>query len=173
MSFSTIGIVGAVLLVIGAAYPIRECSHPVKSSKNWLFTLGNASMFAYSLMNYLEGGPIFFLFLQILVALSTVMMLLNVPDRIDMVVMFLGGLVLVGWSLFLFEDLSTVYFVLGLVSLSLGFALEMGTARRNLALALGSILIALFSYFAADWIFFWLNSFFAIFSGYYAVKLRR
>jgi len=38
-------------------------------------------------------------------------------------------------------------------------------------LALGGALIALFSYFEVNWIFFWLNVFFAIFSGYYVYKM--
>jgi len=172
MSLSTIGIIGAIVLLLGAAYPIRSCSHPAKSAKNWLFASGNAGMMTYAWMSYLAGGHIFFVFLELLVVLSTIMMLVDVRDEIDTWVMSLSGVVLVIWSLKLFEDLSTIYFVLGLVSLSLGFALQMGTFRRNLALTIESLLIALFSYFAADWIFFWLNSFFAVFSGYYAVKLR-
>ncbi|MBI4234908.1 hypothetical protein HY604_01255 [Candidatus Peregrinibacteria bacterium] len=60
--------------------------------------------------------------------------------------------------------------IFGLCGIGLGYAFQMGTIRRNLALTLGSALIALFSYFEKSWIFFYLNVFFAIFSLYYTLK---
>ncbi|MBT7703261.1 hypothetical protein HN748_03435, partial [Candidatus Peregrinibacteria bacterium] len=62
-------------------------------------------------------------------------------------------------------------FIFGLLGIALGYALGPATKRGNIALTTGSLLIAVFSYLVADWIFFWLNTFFAIFSGYYAIKL--
>ena len=61
-----IGIVGSLILVTGAALPEPVGKiHPVKSLKNWLFTGGGVLMFAYALLNYLGGGPVFFLFLPV------------------------------------------------------------------------------------------------------------
>ena len=105
--------------------------------------------------------------LEILVAISSVLMMLNTPDKVDIPVLALSGLGLVVWSLYLFEGYNTVLFILGLLGIGLGYALQIGTLRRSVALTLGSALIALFSYIEASWIFFWLNVFFAIFSAYY------
>ncbi|MDA1209068.1 MAG: hypothetical protein O2904_03500 [bacterium] len=165
-----IGVLGGATLVAGAAYPVQKVSHPVKSRKNWLFAVGGAIMLLYSLLNYQTGGPIFFIFLQILVNISSVMMMLNTSDKIDTPIIVLAGLVLIVWSLRLFEGYNTVFFIIGLSGIGLGYAFEMGTMRRGIALTIGSTLIALFSYVEASWIFFWLNIFFALFSGYYLWK---
>jgi len=74
------------------------------------------------------------------------------------------------WSLFLFQGYTTVIFIIGLSITGLGFALEMGTLRRDIALTFGTALIAIFSFMVASWIFFWLNTFFALFSAYYMLK---
>ena len=130
-------------------------------------------MFTYAVLNFIAGGSIFFIFLQILIAVSTLLMMLNTPDRLDTPILAIAGIGLVIWSIRLFEGYGTVLFVIGLVTLGLGFAMNMGTVRRNAFLALGSAIIAVFSYLMADWIFFWLNVFFALFSGYYVLKLSR
>jgi len=161
----SIGLLGSILLIIGAALPDRPAPVARKSGKNRLFACGNAGMFLYALLGYLAGGPIFFLILQIFVACSTVLMMAGVPDRWDTPALSLIGVGLVIWSLALFKDYSTAIFVCGLVLLGVGFAMKPGTAKRELALAIGSIAIALFSYFAHDWIFVILNAFFAVLSG--------
>jgi len=166
-----IGLIGSLILVTGAAWPIEKVKHPVYSKKNWLFAIGNALMFTFAILGYLSGGPIFFIFLQILIAIATIMMMINVPEKYDVPIITISGVALIIWSLYLFEGYNTVLFVLGLTGIGLGYALKMGTVRRNLALTLGSILIAVFSFIEASWIFFWLNTFFACFSGYYVVKL--
>ena len=165
------GIIGSLILVTGAAWPVKKnIPHAVKSTKNWLFAVGNLLMFLFALLGFLEGGPIFYVFLETLILVSTVLMLIDAPDKVDIPILTLSGAILIIWSLTLFEDHTTVIFVLGLTSASLGFALQMGTVRRSLALTLGSVLIATFSYIEQSWIFFWLNVFFALFSGYYVYK---
>ncbi|MDO8649451.1 MAG: hypothetical protein Q7R81_06760 [Candidatus Peregrinibacteria bacterium] len=127
-------------------------------------------MLAYSLLGYREGGPVFFIFLQALVNVSSVFMMLDTPDSVDTPILVVLALGLIGWSLYLFEGYRTIFFVIGLAGIGMGYAMDMGTVRRNASLALGSGLIALFSYLTGSWIFFWLNAFFALFSGYYALK---
>ena len=128
-------------------------------------------MFTFALLGYLNGGPVFFIFLQGLVAVSSILMMLNAPDKVDIPIITIAGIGLIAWSLYLFEGYNTVFFILGLTGIGLGYTLEMGTVRRNLALTLGSILIAVFSFIEMSWVFFWLNTFFACFSGYYVLKL--
>ena len=127
-------------------------------------------MLLYAIFDYQNGGPIFFVIMEILVAISSILMMLNTPDKFDTTLIAISGLGLIAWSLYLFEGYNTVFFILGLCGVGLGYAFETGTLRRGIALTLGSVLIALFSYIEASWIFFWLNIFFAIFSGYYVFK---
>jgi hypothetical protein len=164
------GLVGSFILVMGAAWPETKKKHPVQSTKNWLFAIGGLVMLIYAILGYQAGGSVFFVFLEALVAVATVLMMLKVDDRIDTPIIGLSGLGLIIWSLYLFEGYNTVFFILGLCGIGLGYAFDMDTQRRNLALTLGSILIALFSYLEASWIFFWLNTFFAIFSSFYLLK---
>lgn len=164
------GLIGSLILVTGAAWPETKTSHPVKSIKNWLFGIGGLIMLLYAIFGYQQGGPIFFVMLEILVVIASILMMLNTDDRIDTTIISISGLGLIVWSLYLFEGYSTVFFILGLSGIGLGYAFKMATFRRNLALTLGSILIALFSYVEKSWIFFWLNVFFAIFSLYYLTK---
>lgn len=168
-----IGLTGAITLVAGAAWPDKKFKHPTASVKNWLLAFGALIMLTYSTLNYLNGGSIFFIFLQGLVNFSSIMMMLNVPDRIDTPLIVVAGLALMIWSLYLFEGYNTIFFIIGLAGIALGYALDGGTVRRNFALTLGSALIATFSYIESDWIFFWLNVFFAIFSLYYTVSLYK
>ncbi len=163
-----LGVLGGAVLVLGAAWPSKDC-HPVKSLKNWLLAGGTVLMALYSWLNYLDGGPIFFLLLQILIIISSVLMMLDTDDRIDAAVLSVAGLGLVIWSLYLFEGYLTLFFIFGLIFLGIGYALDMGSIKRSAMLTLGSALIALFSYLTQSWIFFWLNVFFALFSGYYLV----
>src|SRR3989344_5224923 len=151
------GILGSLILIIGAALPDRVTSHPARSIKNQFLAVGSTCMFAYSILNYLDGGSFFFVLLQVLIAVSTVLMLLGTDDRIDVPVLTCAGVGLALYSLSLFEGDATLIFVAGLVILGVGFALKTGTSRRNLALAVGSAIIAAFSYLQSDWIFFGLN----------------
>lgn len=165
------GLIGSLVLVTGAAWPeSKKTKHPAKSVKNWLFALGGFIMLLYAIFGYREGGPIFFVILEILVAIASILMMLNTSDKIDTPIITVSGLALIIWSLYLFEGYNTVFFILGLCGIGLGYAFQMGTLRRGIALTAGSALIALFSYIEASWIFFWLNVFFALFSGYYVAK---
>lgn len=164
------GLVGSLMLVTGAAWPEPKAKqHPIKSIKNWLFAIGGATMLTYSTMNFLEGGPIFFIFLQSLVVFASVLMMLSVSDKISAPIIVLFGIGLIVWSLYLFEGYNTIFFIIGLSGIGLGYVFKGGTLRRSVALTLGSALIALFSYIESSWIFFWLNVFFAIFSAYYVL----
>lgn len=165
-----IGIAGAIVLVCGAAFPSRPVRHPRYSLKNWLFAIGGLLMLAYSSLNFLAGGPIFFVILQLFVNLASVLMMLNTKDRFDATVLSLGAIGFVAWSLALYQGASTILFILGLTGIGLGYAFKAGTIRRDASLAAGSVLIALFSYLGQSWIFFWLNVFFAGFSLLYVWK---
>lgn len=169
----TIGLVGSLILVIGSALPDRPTKHPYLSTKNWCFALGALVMATYSTLNYLAGGPIFFIFLQALVIVSSVFMMLDVDDRIDSTVTIIAALGLIAWSLYLSQGYETLIFILGLVGIALGYELQGGTIKRELALIIGSIMIALFSYLTATWIFFWLNVFFAAFSLWEAWRISK
>ncbi len=152
-----LGLAGSALLIAGVITASVQW-------KNGLFAAGNAGMFLYALLGSLAGGSVFFLILQIFIALSTVSMLLHIPDRYDTTILAVGGLALVGWSLSLFEGFRTALFVIGLVLLGIGFAMDPGTVKRDLFLLLGSAVIATFSYLMRDWIFFGLNAVFALLS---------
>lgn len=166
-----IGLIGSLILVTGAAWPeTQKIKHPVTSIKNWLFAVGGLIMLLYAILGYLQGGAVFFIFLEAFVVVASVLMMLNTPDTVDTPIIAVTGLGLIIWSLFLFEGYNTVFFILGLSGIGLGYAFEMGSFRRDVALTLGSILIAIFSYIESSWVFFWLNVFFAAFSAYYLVK---
>lgn len=166
-----IGILGSAVLVSGAAWPAKKVSHPGQSAKNWLFALGNLCMLIYAIAGYRNGGEVFFVFLQVPIGISTVLMMLKANEKMGTVLITVISFALVVWSLFLLENMGTILFVLGLCGISLGYVMTTGTAKRNVMLALGSALIALYSYIVNDWVFLWLNVFFATFSGYYAIRL--
>jgi len=164
------GLIGAIILVVGAAWPeSKKIKDPKHSVKNWLLGLGVIPMLLYSIFGYMQGGPIFFIFLQALIAVASVLMMLNTDDRLDMAVISICGLGLIIWSLYLFEGFNTIFFILGLAGIGLGYTFKMGTLRRSISLMFGGALIAFFSYLEANWIFFWLNVFFALFSTYYVI----
>jgi hypothetical protein len=165
-----LGLIGSLILVTGAAWPDRAGVSPLRSVKDWLFAVGGCSMFAYSYLQWLAGGPIFFVILEALVVIATILMMLGTPDRFDEIILTLATLGMIVWSLYLFEGYTTVCFIIGLSGIGMGYALDSGTIRRGLALTLGSALIALFSYLEASWIFFWLNVFFALFSAWNLLK---
>ena len=168
-----IGLTGVLTLVLGAAWP-EERGKAFYSTKNWLFAFGALLMLAYAALNYFYGaGSVFFILLELMVIVASVLMMLDTPDKVDTVVLGIFGLAFIAWSLFLYEGTSTVFFIAGLTGVSLGYAFATGTLRRFLALIVGSVLVAYFSYLMSDWIFFGLNSFFAIFSFYYLVKILK
>lgn len=165
MDLTTIlGILGGVILVCGAALPDVRGTRPFYSLKNWLFAIGGLVMLAYSLMNYADGGSVFFVFLEALINLASIFMMLETDDRIDVPILLLATVGLIVWSLFLFPGYRTILFILGLSGVGIGYALAPGTLKRDAALFIGSALITYFSYIEASWVFFWLNLFFAGFS---------
>ena len=168
-----IGLIGSFILIVGAAWPVKSVLHPARSAKNWLFFIGSLFMFGYAFLNYLIGGSIFFVLLQILIFITNVLMMLNTSDKFDVPLIAAASAGLVIYSLYLFEGYSTVLFVVGLCILGIGFALDTGTYKRNMSLAVGSAVIAAFSYLQSDWIFVGLNVFFALFSFYHATKLAK
>jgi hypothetical protein len=167
------GLTGALTLVLGAAWP-EEKGKPFYSTKNWFFAFGALFMLGYAMLNFFFAtGSIFFILLELMVIVASVLMMLDTSDRIDTIVLTLSGLAFIVWSVLLYEGVNTIFFIIGLTGVSLGYAFKMGTARRFLALTVGSVLIALFSYFVGDMIFLGLNAFFAIFSAYYLAKVFR
>ena len=169
----TIGLLGSLILVTGSAWPDKIVKKPHQSVKNWLFGIGTFFMLIYSILNYLDGGLVFFIFLQALTNIATILMLTDSPERISKPLIIGLGILLIAWSLNISQGINTLFFIIGLSGIALGYVMKGGTLRRNLALMLGSILIAVLSYLEASWIFFWLNAFFALFSGYYAWKVRK
>ncbi len=166
------GLLGSLITVTGAAWNEgKREGHPAQSIKNWLFGIGALGMLIYAILGYMEGGPEFYIFLEALIVAASTLTLLGVKDKISSPIILVLGAILVGWSFMLFEDRSTLLLIIGLIGISLGFAFKAFTIRRNLALTLGSILVAIYSYLQPDWIFFWLNIFFAVFSAYYLAKV--
>lgn len=165
-----VGLLGSIVLVIGAAWEVEKVSHPIKSKKNWLFATGGILMLIYSLLNYFEGGSIFFVFLQALVNIASILMMANTPDEVDVPILSTAALALIIWSVYLFEGSNTVFFILGLLGIAFGYTFENGSVRRDAALTVGSFLIAGFSYMEMDWIFFGLNIVFGLFSSYYLFR---
>ncbi|MDP3976029.1 MAG: hypothetical protein Q8P95_03870, partial [bacterium] len=154
-----IGLVGSLVLVTGSALPTRAVKKAYKAPQNWLFAIGGLLMLTYSSLNYLNGGPIFFVFLQALVNIASILMMFDVPDNIDTPIVSGVGILLIAWSLTLFEGYNTLIFIIGLIGIGLGYTMNTGTFKRSTALAIGSALIATYSYLEVDWIFFWLNVF--------------
>lgn len=167
-----LGIIGALILASGAAWP--EPDHPVqpcKLMKNWLFMVGGFFMLTFALIDYLNGGPVFFLFLQILLLIANFLGMLNTDDRFDFGFITLSALIFIGWSLMISQDPSTIIFIIGLALIGFGYAFNIGSLRRGISLTLGAAIIAVFSYLQANWVYFALNVFFSIFSGYYLAKI--
>lgn len=167
-----IGILGGVILVGGAAYPDRANVRPITSMKDWLFFSGGVIMLIYSIVGYVAGGSIFFLFLEALVNLAGILMMLEASERMTTPAISVAAIGLIIWSFVLFPDSVTFLFVLGLAGISMGYCFPGGTMRREVALMLGSALIAFFSFLEASWIFCWLNLFFAAFSMMQVVRMR-
>lgn len=166
-----LGVLGGLVLVVGSALPENKNSTALSSKRNWWFATGNLAMFAYALLNwYFNAGAVFFVILETLIVIATILMLRPITANKSALIFGLAGAGLSLFSLTLFEGYQTLIFVAGLSIVSLGFSLAPHEPKRNLVLALGSLLIAIFSYLSADWIFFWLNAFFALFSAYHFWK---
>lgn len=166
-----LGVIGGLILVIGSAWPEKKSNTALSSKRNWYFAAGNLLIFAYALLNwYFNTGAVFFVILETLILVATVLMLRPIAANQSALVFGLAGAGLSLFSLTLFEGYQTLIFIAGLAIVSFGFSLPPQSEKRNLVLALGSGLIALFSYLGADWIFFWLNIFFAFFSAYHFWK---
>jgi hypothetical protein len=169
------GIAGALMLVAGAAYPWEGSkTHPVKSVKNWLLALGAMIMLIYAGLNYYYGiGSIFFVFLQLFIVIASILMMMKTNDIFDFTVLTIFSIVLIIWSLYLFKDYSTILFIVGLTGVGFGYAFEVGSMRRAVSLTVGSAMITVFSYLEGNMIFFGLNFFFALFSGFYVLKMLK
>ncbi len=154
-----VGIIGGLILLGGAAHK----DHNPKR-KNLIFAIGNVLMFAYALLGFIDGGSLLFVLLQIMVNLSSLCMLLNVPDKIDTPLVSLTGLGLAIYAGVYYYSPSTLLFIAGLILLSLGFSLDYKKQLKNVFLVCGSLLIAYFAWLMQDMVFFGLNSFFALFS---------
>ncbi len=165
-----IGVAGSVVLVIGAMLPDRAVPRASLSYKNWCFGAGAIVMLAYAVANWLQGASVFFVFLEGLMAVASACMLFDVPDRVDVPLMIVFSGLLIAWSLALRTERETLAFVGGLAGIAVGYVMQPGTARREIALLLGSALIAAFSLRTQAWVFFWLNLFFAAFSAFHAWK---
>ena len=164
-----IGVLGALLLVIGSAWTDRQVSKSAHTSlKNWLLFTGAITLFTYALLSYQQGGLLFFTLLQGLATFAAVIMMLPIPQRFGVGAITLLALCLVVRALTLFEDYTTSFFVGGLIAISFGYVLVWRPQLRNLCFFIGGVLIAIFGYLAGDWIFFWLNVFFAAFSQVYS-----
>ena len=165
-----IWIIWAILLVIWSALP-EENVKPIKSKKDWLFSIWTLIMLVYAVANLLYWDwSIFFIILEIFAIITCILMLIDIDDKIDTIFITISGLILISWSIFISQDFNTVYFILWLTGIWLGFAFKTGSLRRDIWLTIWSVLIAVFSYLVGSWIFFWLNVFFALFSGYYFIK---
>jgi len=167
-----VGMVGSCILVAGSAWPERATKTAAHASvKNRLFALGGIAMLIYAMLQYQEGGHVFFIFLQCLIVAASVLMMIDTNDKFDIGVLTLLGGGLITWSLFLFDNYFIITFIVGMIGIGLGYTLKAGSIARNVALCTGSALIAIFSFHEASWVFFWLNVFFFIFSGYYGIKM--
>ena len=168
------GLIGSLILVIGAAYQdAAPAPRPVQSKKNWLFVTGAFIMLIYAVLSYFSGGPFYFVILEILMSFACVLMMTNLSERLKTIILGVAGLGALIWSISLPGDKTIIWFVLGLVGISVGYVLQADTPRREAALTLGSLLIAYYSYVENSWIFFGLNAVFAIFSSYYLFKFLK
>ena len=166
-----IGLLGSLVLVLGAAWPAKKIKNPRKSVKNWLFASGAFFMLGFSYLNYLGGGAVFYIFLQLLANIASLCLLLNFNKKYSIVFIILSSIAFIAASITYLKDLFTILFILGLAFIAVGYVIESGTVKRNAALMIGSVFIGVYSYIEGTMIFFWLNVFFAIFSLFHVYKL--
>lgn len=154
-----IGLIGSAILVFASSLHYSK-----KSIKKYLFSFGNLCMFAYSLLNFIDGGSIFFIYLQILINFSSLLLWLDIKDKYDQPLVLSLGALLTYFALTIHLDYLTLTFVIGIITLALGFSTDTKKPTHNLFLFAGSLLIAIFSFIQKDLIFLILNAFFALFS---------
>ena len=106
-----------------------------------MFFVGGLIMLAYSIIGYLSGGPIFFLILEILVAVSSLMMMLNFHEKIAVPIIAISSLSLIIWSFYLLKATTQFFYNRSFRNRPRLRVLNC-TLRRNLSLTLGSALIA-------------------------------
>lgn len=141
-----IGVVGAVCTVIGAGWPDKVPKKPRFSVKNRLFFVGNTLVFCYSVLLAREGGTVFFLYLESVVMLGTILMMTTIPKIYNVIATSVLGLFFVFRVLLGTQDRQTLIFVVGLTGLTIGFVSPAATLQREGALTLGSIGVAIYSY---------------------------
>ncbi len=169
-----IGLLGAIMLVLGSAWPEGDADKPAKSVKSWLFVIGASIMTMYSVLGYFfKDGVIFFILFQLFTTSASILGITRISSRVSTIITLISGAVFLVWSLMLFESIVTVIFIFGLIGIAIGYVQPFHTVRKSFFLAIGGALIAVFSFIESSWIFFGLNVFFAIFSGYYMVKAIR
>ena len=154
-----IGVLGSIVLLLASGLHYSK-----KNIKKYLFTIGNLLMFAYAILNFIDGGSIFFIYLQILINFSSLLLWLNIKDKYDQPLVLSLGAILTYFALTINLDYLTLTFVIGIITLALGFSTDTKKPTHNLFLLAGSLLIAIFSFFQKDLIFLILNAFFALFS---------
>ena len=128
-------------------------------------------MLLYAWLNWLNGGDVFFVLLELMVVMASLFMLLGLSEKLSAIFISVLGLIFVSWSVWVFKNSQALFFILGLGLISVGYVLKSGSKKRQAALLSGSLLIAFFSFLGKEWIFFWLNLIFAVFSGYYLYML--
>ncbi len=97
------GIIGSIILLIGAIWPIEKTTLATKSIKNRLFAIGSFIMLLYTIFGYLNGGPVFFIVLEIVIMFSIVLMFLKANERISTGFIGTAGILLMVRSRFFFQ----------------------------------------------------------------------
>jgi len=166
-----IWLIWSLVLVAWAARPEpKKIIKSIKSTKNRLFLIWACVLTIFARLGYNDWWTIFFFILEIFVIISSILMMLDTNDTIDITILSLSWLWLIIRSLYLFEGYSTIIFIIWLIGIWLWYAFTMWSIRREIALMLWWILIAIFSYLQPNRVFFWVNIFFAIFSWYYLIE---
>ena len=165
------GIVGGCMLVLGAAWQEQNVkNNPLHSVKDWLLFIGGVILLIYAILGFfLQHSSPFFIFLELLTLVASILMMLNTDDRFDTIFLSLLGLGFIAWSLSLSLSIDTVWFIVGLTGIAVGYALTPGW-KRDLAFTLGSTCVCIFSFLVGSWVFFWLNVFFALFSLFWLLR---
>jgi hypothetical protein len=102
--------------------------------------------------------------------ISCILMMIDVDDKIDSIIIWISWITLIWLSIFFSNNYNTIIFILWLIWLWLGYAFKMWSLRRDIALTLWSLSVAIFSYLEWNLVFLWLNIFFCLFSLYYTIK---
>ena len=168
-----IGIIGAIILTIGAAWPIEKTNVPTKSVKNWLLVVWSLIMLLYTIFWFINGGWIFYLYSEILIGIAAILMMITTKERMNLRIISTLWLLMIILSIISFPGFPALLFMIAFIILSLGYVSGMHSRNRYLWLGIWGLLIALSSYLGASRIFFWLNTLFGLFSLYYLTKLVR